>query len=376
MAGLTYSHTFEESGEFPYFCMVHPWMTGTVTVLGSSNSIKLKLMKSNFQEGDTMFLAGRVDYTVESFAMETYIFDPFGNLIFINQSMVQNDRTFQEYFSIGGVLFKTSGIYKIELKYDDATLERYFWFESDSGSNKNENILSVENLTEILDNCDVIECEIIPRLSVNINTEITWFNPKISIDYLSIKTLNGFNQILNFEEILPQNISSYSFDTPGDYVYYLSTSPEYITIENVKMFGVIHVDDDSGFSSEVDVESSSSTSTENGDFTNAQVDWSSASVVTGEIAHIQVQHGTSVPGCETTLDCFLPSNLVIKKGATVIWSNDDSAAHTVTGGNAADGPSGIFDSSLFMAGTTFSHTCSCGKFTSNVIGPNVRRRVK
>ena len=42
-------------------------------------------------------------------------------------------------------------------------------------------------------------------------------------------------------------------------------------------------------------------------------------------------------------------------GGEVTWSNDDSAAHTVTSGGAATGgPDGNFDSSLFMAGTTFS----------------------
>ncbi|HXV38160.1 MAG TPA: plastocyanin/azurin family copper-binding protein [Nitrosopumilaceae archaeon] len=30
--GKTFSHTFEEAGTYPYFCMVHPWMTGVVTV--------------------------------------------------------------------------------------------------------------------------------------------------------------------------------------------------------------------------------------------------------------------------------------------------------------------------------------------------------
>ncbi len=30
--GKTFSQTFEEAGTFPYFCMVHPWMIGVVTV--------------------------------------------------------------------------------------------------------------------------------------------------------------------------------------------------------------------------------------------------------------------------------------------------------------------------------------------------------
>lgn len=72
-------------------------------------------------------------------------------------------------------------------------------------------------------------------------------------------------------------------------------------------------------------------------------------------ASVSVPQGTSVPGCEATNECYIPYEVTIDAGGEVTWSNDDSAAHTVTGGSAADGPSGVFDSSLFMAGTTFSH---------------------
>jgi predicted secreted protein with PEFG-CTERM motif len=73
-------------------------------------------------------------------------------------------------------------------------------------------------------------------------------------------------------------------------------------------------------------------------------------------ASVSAPQGTSVPGCETTNECFIPYEVTVDVGGVVTWSNDDSAAHTVTAGSAGDGPSGIFDSSLFMAGTTFSHT--------------------
>jgi plastocyanin len=72
-------------------------------------------------------------------------------------------------------------------------------------------------------------------------------------------------------------------------------------------------------------------------------------------ATVSVPQGTSVPGCEATNECYIPFEVRIDVGGVVTWVNDDSAAHTVTGGSAADGPSGVFDSSLFMAGTTFEH---------------------
>ncbi len=67
--------------------------------------------------------------------------------------------------------------------------------------------------------------------------------------------------------------------------------------------------------------------------------------------------GSSVPGCEQTADgCFIPSMVTIDIGGEVIWENNDTAAHTITSGTAVEGPSGVFDSSLVMAGSSFSHT--------------------
>ena len=54
--------------------------------------------------------------------------------------------------------------------------------------------------------------------------------------------------------------------------------------------------------------------------------------------------GSSTPGCEP--NCFIPSTVTVEVGETVTWDNTDgSAAHTATSGSAADGPSGVWDSS-------------------------------
>jgi len=66
--------------------------------------------------------------------------------------------------------------------------------------------------------------------------------------------------------------------------------------------------------------------------------------------------GSAAPGCEETNECYIPDAVNVGVGEMVTWSNDDTAAHTVTSGSATDGVDGIFDSSLFMAGATFSHT--------------------
>jgi len=70
---------------------------------------------------------------------------------------------------------------------------------------------------------------------------------------------------------------------------------------------------------------------------------------------VSIPAGTSVPGCEESNKCFIPSSVSIMKGDTVVWSNDDTAAHTVTSGSPANGPSGMFDSSLLIGGKSFEH---------------------
>ena len=69
---------------------------------------------------------------------------------------------------------------------------------------------------------------------------------------------------------------------------------------------------------------------------------------------ISLPEGSGVPGCDATNECYIPYHVTVSAGQEITWSNDDSAAHTVTSGTPSDGADGIFDSSLFMAGGTFS----------------------
>ncbi len=82
----------------------------------------------------------------------------------------------------------------------------------------------------------------------------------------------------------------------------------------------------------------------------------SGMVVLPETLVISITEGSGTPGCEDTDSCYVPYSLEIRVGDTVSWSNDDSAAHTVTSGSVSDDAGVTFDSSLFMAGTAFEHT--------------------
>ena len=71
---------------------------------------------------------------------------------------------------------------------------------------------------------------------------------------------------------------------------------------------------------------------------------------------VSIPKGAGTPGCEETNECYLPYEITISVGDTVTWSNDDSAAHTVSSGTVNAGVTGVFDSGLFMSGSTFEFT--------------------
>ena len=64
--------------------------------------------------------------------------------------------------------------------------------------------------------------------------------------------------------------------------------------------------------------------------------------------------GSGAPGCEP--ECYSPSTATISAGGTVTFSNTDMAPHTSTSGTAANGPDGVFDTSLIMANASFDVT--------------------
>ncbi len=75
-------------------------------------------------------------------------------------------------------------------------------------------------------------------------------------------------------------------------------------------------------------------------------------------ASVGIPAGSSVPGCEETNECWIPNEVTVDVGGEVTWSNDDSAAHTVTSGTPSDADSvgAMFDSGLLLVDATFSYT--------------------
>ena len=81
-----------------------------------------------------------------------------------------------------------------------------------------------------------------------------------------------------------------------------------------------------------------------------------ASQVSAEI--VSIPEGSGAPGCEETDECYIPATLNISAGTTVIWENNDAAAHLATSGTPDGGPDGVFDSGMIMGGATYEYEFS------------------
>ena len=60
-------------------------------------------------------------------------------------------------------------------------------------------------------------------------------------------------------------------------------------------------------------------------------------------ADVVIPTKVSRPGCDIEDICYLPSKIIVEKGGSVTWLNEDSAFHTVTSGFYGE-PTELFDS--------------------------------
>lgn len=80
------------------------------------------------------------------------------------------------------------------------------------------------------------------------------------------------------------------------------------------------------------------------------------------ISNVTISKGASTQSAGQKY--FDPASDSVKVGTTVVWTNQDSASHTVTSGDPSAGPSGTFDSGLIKPGDTFKHTFTSAGTTS------------
>lgn len=71
-----------------------------------------------------------------------------------------------------------------------------------------------------------------------------------------------------------------------------------------------------------------------------------------KIAYVIIPNGNNLQG---NTGLYIPQNLEIKSGTTVIWVNADNYGHTVQSQDQDGKPTGSFNSNVLKTGDTFTH---------------------
>ena len=182
---------------------------------------------------------------------------------------------------------------------------------------------------------DTDSCYLPANITINAGDTVEWPNSDTAAHTVtSGSPAEGPSGVFDSSLLMASATFAFTFENAGEYDYFCMVHPW--------MVGSVSVTEGSMMEETVEVEVEEEVMMEE---------------PTGPTTHtVDVPAGTSVPGCEDTDSCYLPANITINAGDTVEWPNSDTAAHTVTSGSPAEGPSGVFDSSLLMASATFAFT--------------------
>ena len=144
MVGGSYDVTLDEAGTYPYFCMVHPWMLGTVIVEGEAEpelvpeptpepepvqetvlepTISISTDEESYQVGDTIFVTGNVGNYIGGDWVTAEFIAPNGNIAQVKQLTPNNDGDFDTSFKIS---LKTNGDYEIKAWFGSAETSTSF----------------------------------------------------------------------------------------------------------------------------------------------------------------------------------------------------------------------------------------------------------
>jgi plastocyanin len=98
--GDTFSHTFDKAGDYQYFCLFHPWMTGVVNVSDGSAvepiiGITFSTNKSSYQIGDSILVSGHVSQFIPNEEITIWVEDTQGKAVSANHIETDDGSKFE-----------------------------------------------------------------------------------------------------------------------------------------------------------------------------------------------------------------------------------------------------------------------------------------
>jgi predicted secreted protein with PEFG-CTERM motif len=126
MAGNTFSVTFDEAGNYPYFCMVHPWMIGEIIVNDKestpNSSFYIQTDKPEYYFGEDIIVFGNTESTIPDFVSVKVIPSSSSDVISGTSSLSGHGSTnFDHTFKISGSVYNSIDDYTIEVTHGETT---------------------------------------------------------------------------------------------------------------------------------------------------------------------------------------------------------------------------------------------------------------
>ena len=137
MAGSTFEWFPTEAGVVPYFCLVHPWATGTIIIneIGQSPlqlppaDIDVQIDKTIYEEGDIISVSGTVTNVKLGQPVAIIVTNPNGNLASLQQVIVGTDKRFSSEISVNNSLINIEGTYTVTVQYGSPNVSDTITFE-------------------------------------------------------------------------------------------------------------------------------------------------------------------------------------------------------------------------------------------------------
>ena len=188
------------------------------------------------------------------------------------------------------------------------------------------------------------ECFLPHDITIPIGTTVIWNNDDTAAHTVTSGIFaDGFDGMFDSRMFTSGSAYEFTFNDSGRYDYFCLVHPW--------MVGVVNVGD-----SQIIDEAEPTPETISEIKTTPEAELASTVTTTEMALTVSIPNGAGVSDCETPDKCFSPHSIAIPVGATVTWNNDDIAAHTVTSGNVHAGSTGVFDSRLFVSGSTYEFT--------------------
>jgi len=115
-------------GEYPYYCMLHVWMQGTI-IVGEGTVpdiifITVQTDKPSYSKGEIIRVTGKVSEILEGYIVSSTVISPNGSLVSIDQLIVGANKKFSTSLDAGGLLIKDDGTYTVTAQYGDSVTDK------------------------------------------------------------------------------------------------------------------------------------------------------------------------------------------------------------------------------------------------------------